>query len=82
MNITEEQKQEAERVYTKYYHIWINSDMLLKVEDFKKLVIQDRQSVLDELKSLFPLQDYNDEVILVSKCKSIMAQIEYLKSKI
>ena len=89
MNITEEQKQEADRVVEKY-----NKNYTLNAEpkgyqtrriatpNKYQCAIQNRQSVLDELKSLFPLQDYNDEVILVSKCKSIMAQIEYLKSKI
>ena len=77
MNITEEKKQEAEEVVMKYRRI-----IHLDIEYAITSAIQDRQSVLDELKSLFPLQHYNDEVILVSKCKSIMAQIEYLKSKI
>ena len=89
MEYTEEVKKEADRIVEKYNKNYtLNAEPIgyktrrIATPNKYQCAIQDRQSVLDELKSLFPLQDYNDEVILVSKCKSIMAQIEYLKSKL
>lgn len=82
MNITEEQKQEADRVYQKYYDIWIKSDMTISVADFRKIVIQDRQSVLDVVKMSYNTcrSAYNE--YWENEIQSLTNQIDYLKTKI
>lgn len=73
---------EADKVFNKYYNIWINSDMSIRKNDFYKIVIQDRQSVLDELKVIKNHLGDNTDSYLNSKITNLTEQIEYLKSKL
>lgn len=84
--MTEEIKKEADKVYRKYYDIWIKSDMTIKFEDFIKIVIQDRQSVLEENKDWYKLLKVtateSSYLPIKQRIQSLTQQIEYLKSKL
>ena len=90
MNITEEQKQEADRVVEKY-----NKNYTLNAEpkgyqtrriatpNKYQCAIQDRQSVLEALKILNEESEGKLTMIAIYKMyQSLTNQIEYLKSKI
>lgn len=87
MNITEEQKQEAERIIDLYLpNSWGNGNEGLK--SATKCAIQDRQSVLELCnKLLIEFNNGNDEEWfykskLEVEIQSLTNQISYLKSKI
>ena len=80
MNITEEQKQEADRIVEKYRLTTYGSI------DTIRNAIQDRQSVLEENKSMLEMiKLHGTERIrmpLLDRIQSLTNQIEYLKTKI
>jgi hypothetical protein len=85
MKITEQNKQEAEKVVEMYLPMVNIKDFFgdnVEMRNGINCAIQDRQSVLEAFKQLFPLQSYDDELILVRKCKDIIEQITYLKTKL
>lgn len=76
MNITEEQKQEADRIVNKY-----NMIIIMQYDsDCINAAIQDRQSVLDVLKKVADTTIVDKAVN--NEIQSITSQITYLKSKI
>lgn len=81
--ITEEQKQEADRVVEKYY--WIFGDGYLGNQHFL-IAIQDRQSVLDSVLIIFQemAKEDNEQSLfhVILKMAQMREQIEYLKSKL
>lgn len=86
MNITEEQKQEADRIVEKYYPHSLDDKTI-----FRDLIhsiycaIQDRQSVLDENESVLQMLkvhgDVRGRIVIHQRILSLTAQIEYLKNK-
>ena len=80
MNITEEQKQEADRILEIYRLTTYGSI------DTIRNAIQDRQSVLEENKSMLEMiKLHGTERIrmpLLDRIQSLTNQIEYLKTKI
>lgn len=74
--ITEEQKQEADRIVNKY-----NMIIIMQYDsDCINAAIQDRQSVLDVLKKVADTTIVDKAVN--NEIQSITSQITYLKSKI
>lgn len=83
MEYTEEIKKEADSVYNHYLAIVTNNSNLVIVHDITiKAAIQDRQSVLDALDSLYPKGGCNCDVTLDRLIQSLTQQIEYLQSKL
>lgn len=86
MNITEEQKQEADRIVEKYYEYcqgrWVGgiNKCERQVLNATHCAIQDRQSVLDVLKKVADTTIVDKAVN--NEIQSITSQITYLKSKI
>lgn len=80
MNITEEQKQEADMIVEKLKQTYLGST--LHKSDLHFLAIQDRQSVLEVVKMSYNTcrSAYNE--YWENEIKSLTNQIIYLKSKI
>ena len=88
MNITEEQKQEADRIVEKYKNNYILDHNIIGGGKPNRIqsAIQDRQSVLEENKSMLEMiKLHGTERIrmpLLDRIQSLTNQIEYLKTKI
>jgi hypothetical protein len=91
MNITEEQKQEADITVEKYlpyaYTTFLENDFWDKEEEIKNATncaIINRQSVLDALQKAYNIEDiYNATCdYIYYEIQSLTNQIEYLKTKI
>ena len=86
--ITEEQKQEADRIVEKYKNNYILDHNIIGGGKPNRIqsAIQDRQSVLEENKSVFEMVKLhgNSRTILpiYDRIQSLSNQIEYLKTKI
>ncbi len=87
MNITEEQKQEAEESIKKYLPMVNTKDFFgdsVEMRNATKCAIQDRQSVLDALQKAYNIGNvYNATCgYIYGEIQYLNAQITYLKSKI
>jgi hypothetical protein len=84
MQVSEQNKQEAEKVYSTYYNLWLYSSSMMNNETIVTFAIQDRQSVLDNnLKMISQLMKSKKAVIALStENRNLTEQIEYLKSKL
>ena len=80
MNITEEQKQEADRIVEIY-----NRNVLYIETDFEQSIncaIQDRQSVLEAMTELLNSLQMSSKFAIQLRINNLTNQIEYLKSKL
>lgn len=90
MNITEEQKQEADSIVEKYRPLADTWDCYHDTESTDKnefkCAIQDRQSVLDSVLIIFQemAKEDNEQSLfhVILKIAQMREQIEYLKSKL
>lgn len=88
MNITEEQKQEADRIVEKYYEYcqgrWVGgiNKCERQVLNATHCAIQDRQSVLELARKINTELDFAFGYNLDSEIQSLTNQIDYLKTKI
>lgn len=79
MQITEQNKQEAEKVlwnYGKYLGIQ------MEYKEATNCAIQDRQSVLEAMQMVVFANDTMTEIYIKQKTESLTEQIEFLKSKL
>ena len=79
--ITEEQKQEADRIVEKYIPYSHGHNDATSYHYATHCAIQDRQSVLDEVYYMRDLNNRQSSVV-EKRIQSITNQIDYLKSKL
>lgn len=77
--ITEEQKQEADRIVEKYY--WIFGDGYLGNQHIL-IAIQDRKSVLEAMTELLNSLQMSSKFAIQLRINNLTNQISYLKSKL
>ncbi len=84
MNITEEQKQEADRIVEKYKNNYILDHNIIGGGKPNRIqsAIQDRQSVLELARKINTELDFAFGYNLDSEIQSLTNQIDYLKTKI
>ena len=81
--ITEEQKQEADIVITTINAMLMyNEGIIVTYKFIVELAIQDRQSVLEEVKLMPLIVNKWYTIYKNERIQSLTNQIEYLKSKI
>ena len=88
MNITEEQKQEADRIVEKYKNNYILDHNIIGGGKPNRIqsAIQDRQSVLEVNNSVLEMLkihgDLRTRLPIEDRIQSLTNQIDYLKTKI
>lgn len=81
--ITEEQKQEADSVITTINAMLMyNEGIIVTYKFIVELAIQDRQSVLEEVKLMPLIVNKWYTIYKNERIQSVTNQIEYLKSKL
>ena len=79
--ITEEQKQEADRIVEKYIPYSHGHNDATSYHYATHCAVQDRQSVLDEVYYMRDLNNRQSSVV-EKRIQSLTNQLEYLKSKL
>lgn len=86
MEVTESNKQEAEKVVERYKTIVVGKSIDSDNKLFKELAIINRQSVLDENKSVLEMLalhgDLRTHLPIKVRITNVTEQINYLQSKL